>query len=165
MDEDDDGRFPDDSPVLVRYPRSKQEERGDRSAWPWLPGSILSQCGPDEWRVRVEARELAMLDDGRPAPARTADGDLFYPVLFPGRQRDPARCRRGGPVIPAAVADSWLFWLVIIDGLIAVYILPTVIGIARQIDGLGLVICLNVIPAGWPAALLLACIMPRKQIR
>jgi hypothetical protein len=23
-----------------RYPRSKQEEQGDRSKWPWLPGSI-----------------------------------------------------------------------------------------------------------------------------
>ena len=38
------------------------------------------------------------------------------------------------------------FWLAIIDGLAAVYILPTVIGIARQVDGLGLVICLNVFP-------------------
>jgi len=53
-------------------------------------------------------------------------------------------------VIPAAVADSWLFWLAIIDGLAAVYILPTVIGIARQVEGLGLVICLNAFPAEWP---------------
>ena len=44
-DEDNDGRYPDESPVEVRYPRSKQEERGDRSRWPWLPGSILEQCG------------------------------------------------------------------------------------------------------------------------
>jgi hypothetical protein len=73
-------------------------------------------------------------------------------VLFPGRQRDPARHRRGTAVIPAVIADSWFFWLAIIDGLAAVYILPTVIGIARQIDGLGLVICLNVIPAGWPGS-------------
>jgi hypothetical protein len=29
-DEDNDGRFPDESPVEVRYPRSKQEEQGDR---------------------------------------------------------------------------------------------------------------------------------------
>jgi hypothetical protein len=36
MDEDN-GRFPDDSAVKVRYPRDKQEEQGDRSAWPWLP--------------------------------------------------------------------------------------------------------------------------------
>jgi hypothetical protein len=29
-DEDNDGRFPDQSPVEVRYPRSKREEHGDR---------------------------------------------------------------------------------------------------------------------------------------
>jgi hypothetical protein len=67
-------------------------------------------------------------------------------------------------VIPAAVADSWFFWLAIIDGLAAVHILPTVIGIARQVERLGWVICLNTIPVGWPAALILACLMPRKQI-
>jgi hypothetical protein len=33
MHERNDGRFPDDSPVEIRYPRSKQEEHGDRSAW------------------------------------------------------------------------------------------------------------------------------------
>jgi hypothetical protein len=49
--------------------------------------------------------------------------------------------------------------------LATVYLLPTVIGIARQAKGPGLVICLNTIPAGWPAALLLACLMPRKQIK
>ena len=58
-----------------------------------------------------------------------------------------------------------VFWLAIIDGLAAVYILPTVIGIARQVEDLGLVICLNTIPVGWPAALILACMMPRKPIR
>jgi len=82
VDEDNDGRFPDDSPVEVRYPRSRQEELGDRSEWPWLPGSILSQCGPDEWYVCVEVRELATLDDGSPGPARAADEDLFHPCCF-----------------------------------------------------------------------------------
>ena len=67
-------------------------------------------------------------------------------------------------MIPAAAADSWFFWLAIIDGLAAVYILPTVIGVARQVEGPGWVICLNMIPVGWPAALLLACTMPRKEI-
>ena len=38
-------------------------------------------------------------------------------------------------MIPAVIADSWFFWLAIIDGLAAVYILPTVIGIARQVEG------------------------------
>ena len=86
-------------------------------------------------------------------------------MLFPGLQRDPARYGWAAAVIPAAVADSWLFWPAIIDGLTAVYILPTVIGIARQVEGLGLVICLNTIPVGWPAALILACLMSRKEIR
>ena len=31
-DEDNDGKFPDESPVEVRYPRSKQEEQADRDA-------------------------------------------------------------------------------------------------------------------------------------
>ena len=48
MFEDNDGRFPDDSEVEIRYPRDKREEREtDRAGWPWLPGSILGQCGPD----------------------------------------------------------------------------------------------------------------------
>ena len=90
MDEDNDGRFPDDSPVLVRYPRDKQEEQGDRSAWPWLPGSILGQCGPDEWYVCVGSRELAVLRDGRRAPRRTASRNLYYPCCY----RDSSEIRR-----------------------------------------------------------------------
>jgi len=90
MDEDNDGRFPDGSMVEIRYPRDKQEELADRTAWPWLPGSILSQCGPDEWHICVEARELATLDDGSPAPTGTADEDLFFPCCF----RDASEIRR-----------------------------------------------------------------------
>ncbi len=90
MDEDNYGRFPDDSLVEVRYPRTRQEEAGDRSEWPWLPGSILGQCGPDEWHVCVEVRELAMLDDGRPAPDGIADQDLYFPCCF----RDATEIRR-----------------------------------------------------------------------
>ena len=82
MDEDNDGWFPDDSLVEVRYPRDRQEERGDRSAWPWLPASIVSQCGPDEWQVCVQARELATLEDGSPASDGMADEDLFFPCCF-----------------------------------------------------------------------------------
>ena len=85
-DEDNDGRFPDESPAEVRYPRSKQEEHGDRERWPWLPGTIVEQCGPDEWYVCVVVRELAVLGDGRRAPRRTASGDLFFPCCF--RDRD-----------------------------------------------------------------------------
>jgi hypothetical protein len=90
MDEDNDGRFPDGSLVEVRYPRNLQEELGDRSGWPWLPGSILGQCGPDEWHVCVEDRALATLDDGGPAPVGTADEDLSFPCCF----RDASEIRR-----------------------------------------------------------------------
>jgi hypothetical protein len=90
MDEGNDGRFPDDSPVEVRYPRTRQEELGDRLAWPWLPASILGQCGPDEWYVCVDVRELSTLDDGGPPLAGTADGELFYPCCF----RDASEVRR-----------------------------------------------------------------------
>jgi hypothetical protein len=82
MDQDNDGRFPDDSPVEIRYPRTRREEQGDRSTWPWLPGSILEQCGPDEWYVCVEVRELALLEDGRRAPRGTPGRDLYYPCCF-----------------------------------------------------------------------------------
>ncbi len=59
MFQDNDGRFPDDSAVEVRYPRDKREEREtDRAGWPWLPGSIVEQCGPDEWYV-VRLRAVA----------------------------------------------------------------------------------------------------------
>ena len=81
-DEDNDGKFPDESPVEVRYPRSKQEEQADRDTWPWLPGSIVEQCGPDEWYVWVEVRGLAVLRDGRPAPCGTASRNLYYPCCF-----------------------------------------------------------------------------------
>jgi hypothetical protein len=90
MDEDNDGRFPDDSLVEIRYPRDLQEELGDRSGWPWLPGSILGQCGPDEWHVCVAVRELAMLDDSSPVPAGTTDRELLFPCCF----RDGSEIRR-----------------------------------------------------------------------
>ena len=65
-DSDNDGRFPDESRVEVRYPRSRQEEHGDRAAWPWLPGTIVEQCGPDEWQVCVEDRDVAVLGEAAP---------------------------------------------------------------------------------------------------
>ncbi len=102
-DSDNDGRFPDDSPVEVRYPRTRQEEHGDRAAWPWLPGSIVEQCGPDEWRVCVEDRGVAVLRDGRPARRNTASRNLYYPMCFryyPMCFRDSSEIRRPAPVVP-----------------------------------------------------------------
>jgi hypothetical protein len=90
--EGNDGRYPDDSAVEVRYPRDKREEQGvDRAGWPWLPGSIVGQCGPDEWYVAVCERSLAVLEDGSPAPA----GCRSPAVAGPGRRsRDHASLGR-----------------------------------------------------------------------
>ena len=111
MDEDNDGRFPDDSLVEVRYPRTRQEELGDRCAWPWLPGSILSQCGPDEWYVCLEARELAVLGGGQlvllAGHHRRADCGLL--PAHRDRHRPPGRRSRLGHLPerdPGRVASS-----------------------------------------------------------
>jgi hypothetical protein len=107
MHQVNDGKFPNNSPVEVRFPRSKEQEQGDRSAWPWLPGSILEQCGPDEWYVCVEVRDLDVLCDGRWAPRRTASRNLYYACCYrdgSGIHPRRSRCRRtghgwqGGPV-------------------------------------------------------------------
>ena len=68
-------------------PAARQEEHGDRAAWPWLPGSIVKQCGADEWQVCVEDRDVAVLRDGRPAP-RIQHGvpEPLLPDVLPGFQ-------------------------------------------------------------------------------
>jgi hypothetical protein len=87
-----DGRYPDGSAVGTGYPLTREQQDGDRSAWPWLPGTVIGQCGPDEWDVMVDVRELATLDDGTPAPPGTHWGDLCYPCAF----RDSSELRPGG---------------------------------------------------------------------
>ena len=43
--------FPEDSWVEVKFPLTSEQEQGDRAAWPWLPGWVVSVCGPDEWEI------------------------------------------------------------------------------------------------------------------
>ena len=74
--------FADDTPVLVRYPRTKEEEKGDRSAWPWLPGTIVEQVGPDEWQVVVEDLAVAVRKDGSKPTPRTPKNRLYYPFCY-----------------------------------------------------------------------------------
>ena len=88
--EQNDGRFPDESDVLVRYPLNKEQEQDDKAVWPWLPGVIEQQCGPDEWLVTVYDRDLAELEDGSPAPDGTPGEDLFFPQCF----RDSSELKR-----------------------------------------------------------------------
>jgi len=99
-DQDNNGKYPDETLVEIRYPRSKQQEQGDRDQWPWLPGTILEQCGPDEWCVCVEVRELAVLRDGRPAPRGTASRNLNYPCCY--RECSEIRPRSTSSSAPSA---------------------------------------------------------------
>ena len=85
MDEDNDGRFSNDSLVEVRYPLTGWEQQGDRSAWPWLPGSILGQCRPDEWHVRVEAASWHA-GQWQPSLRRDAVWRPVLPALLSGSQ-------------------------------------------------------------------------------
>jgi hypothetical protein len=65
--------FPEDSWVEVRYPLTSEQEHEDRAAWPWLPGWVVSECGPNEWEICVQAPQLAIPDE---------DGEASYPVCF-----------------------------------------------------------------------------------
>ncbi|GAA4514040.1 hypothetical protein GCM10023191_082030 [Actinoallomurus oryzae] len=86
-------RFPEGCTVLAWYPPLGAEER-DRSAWAWLPGSIVSRCGEDEWCVVVEAADLAEPDPN--IPHGDAPENLLYPLCF----RDSSELR-------AVSAEEW----------------------------------------------------------
>jgi hypothetical protein len=79
-------QFPDDSPVLVWYPPPGADQH-DRDTWAWLPGSILDQCGPDEWRVVVEVPALAEPDPSIP------NGDEPENLINPACFRDAGEIR------------------------------------------------------------------------
>ena len=66
------GRYPARSPVLTRCPLTPEQQAGNRSAWPWVPGTIIGQVATDEWDVVIEIPELATLEDDTPAPPGTA---------------------------------------------------------------------------------------------
>jgi hypothetical protein len=64
--------FPEDSGVEVRYPLTPEQEHGDRDGWPWLPGWVAAQGGPDEWEICVQDPQLA----------KQYEGETVYPVCF-----------------------------------------------------------------------------------
>ena len=59
-----------------------------------------------------------------------------------------------------ALANSYVFWILLFVVLVVVYLLPTLIGVIRGVDRLALVVLVNLIGAptgiGWVAALILA---------
>jgi hypothetical protein len=87
-----DTRFPEDSWVAVRYPLTAEQEHGDRAAWPWLPGWVAAECGPDEWEICVQAPELAV----------ERDGETYYPTCF----RESSELRPGPEPEPEPGAEA-----------------------------------------------------------
>lgn len=65
-----------------------------------------------------------------------------------------------------ALSDSGVFWVVAVILSTVLFMLPTLIGLARGVDQLALVFLVNLIGApaliGWPAALILA-FGPRRR--
>lgn len=75
--------------VDVRFPIGREQEQGNRDLWPWLPGTVEEQCGPDEWLVCVEDDRLATREDGTPPHPGDPSDSLLYPRCF----RDPSELR------------------------------------------------------------------------
>ena len=60
-------------------------------------------------------------------------------------------------------ANGAAFWIEYVASLAALYVSPTAIAVVRHARSIKRVLILNCIPIAWPAALLLACMMPRKE--
>ena len=60
-------------------------------------------------------------------------------------------------------ANDAVSWIEYVASLTALYACPTAIAVVRHAGNIKLVLILNTIPIAWPAALLLACMMPRKD--
>ena len=65
----------------------------------------------------------------------------------------------------AALATSPTFWILLIFGLPALYVLPTVIAAIRGVQGLSWIIVMNPLPSGvgWLAALIAAVALPNRE--
>ncbi len=62
-----------------------------------------------------------------------------------------------------AIGNSPAYLPVLLGGLGLVFFLPSVIGLIRGVEHLGIVIGLNFIPPLWPAALVGAFMLPRRR--
>ena len=68
------------------------------------------------------------------------------------------------------MAVSWVatgpwagpFWTGLIGALAVLYALPVIIAVVRGAEGVAMVVVLTMVPGGWPAPLVTACLMPRR---
>ncbi len=63
MYEANDGRYPTDSHVWTPFPLPDSDNFWDQD-WPWLLGTVLGQCGPDEWHIVIDAPDVMEHGDG-----------------------------------------------------------------------------------------------------
>jgi len=67
------------------------------------------------------------------------------------------------------LAHSPAFWIALILMLVVLYILPSMIGVLRGVEHLGLLVALNLLGGttciGWPAALIAAFMLPQRYDR
>ena len=59
-------------------------------------------------------------------------------------------------------ANGAVSWIEYLASLAALYVCPTAIAVVRRARYIERVLILNCIPVAWPAALVMACIMPCK---
>ena len=105
-DEDNDGRFPDETPVEVRYPRSKQEEQSVREQWPWLPGTIVENSA-------ARRNGMCASRSARWPSCATADGHrAARPAVIPTTRAVSGTARRSGraphPVVRGRISEPSL---------------------------------------------------------
>ena len=58
-----------------------------------------------------------------------------------------------------------VLWIGLIGALAVLYVLPVLIAVLRRVEGLAMVVILNAFPIAWPAALIAACVLPRRDDR
>src|ERR1022692_2940724 len=95
---------------------------------------------------------LGLLHDHWPAgPRHGRRGGLAVNYGILGDRRHAMN-----PHLMNALANSPVFWVALILGLLALYILPSVIGAIRGVEGLGWIVVINLLPSGigWIAALI-----------
>jgi len=96
--------FDRETPVLVRFPITREQHDGDRDAWPWVSGWIVSQCGPDESEVCLQHPALAVMDDGTIPPPGTSDEECNFPCCY--RDASEIRLLAPGSVMRRGVRGS-----------------------------------------------------------
>jgi hypothetical protein len=58
------------------------------------------------------------------------------------------------------LANSPVFWIGLLAGPRVLCVLPAVIAVFRRVENIGAVVFLHCLPIAWPAALVMACMMP-----